>query len=59
MVFKHVLEKLKENPDIDIEEYITDFISKTRTEYDTVKQTVKSLYKKSQLTYNADLNPFI
>lgn len=59
MLFKNILLKIKQNPSLDINEYINDFILNTKDEYETIKQNVKILYKKSDLKYDANINPFI
>lgn len=59
MIFKNILFNIKSNPDLDVEQYIEEFISRTKTEYDEIEQDVKRLYKRSELFYNAEANPFI
>lgn len=59
MIFKRVLLEIKQNPSIDIDEYIDNYIFYTNEDYEKVKQKVKVLYKQNDLNYNADLNPFI
>ena len=59
LIFKNVLLEIKNNPNLDVNKYINDFISQTKEEYDNVEKNVKKLYKKSKLSYNADSNPFI
>jgi len=59
IVFKNVLEDFQNNPNIDVNEYINNFIFKMSEEYSQIDCAVKKLYKKNNLLYNADINPFI
>lgn len=58
-LFKKVLLEIKENPNLDIKQYIDNCINQTRLDYDSINQEVKKLYKKHELCYDADKNPFI
>lgn len=59
MLFKSILLEIKQNPSLDINKYIDNYISGTNDAYEEIKQNVKVLYKKNKLNYNADVNPFI
>jgi len=59
IVFKDLLLKIKNNPNLEIDQYIDDFIEQTKYEYENVKQNVKRIYRKNKMSYNADSNPFI
>ena len=59
MLFKNVLLKIKQNPYLDVSEYINNYIISTNDEYETIKKNVKVLYKKSNINYHANINPFI
>lgn len=59
MLFKSVLLEIKQNPNLNINEYIDNYILKTSTDYEEIKQKVKVLYRKNNINYNADINPFI
>lgn len=59
MLFKSVLLEIKRNPSLDVNEYIDNYILSTKEDYETIKQKVKVLYRKSNINYNADINPFI
>lgn len=59
MLFKNVLLEIKQNPSLDVNEYIDNYILNTNDDYETIKQKVKVLYRKSNINYNADINPFI
>ena len=59
MIFKNILLKIKNNPNFEVDSFINDFILQTKSEYDNILQNVKVLYKKNNLNYNADSNPFI
>ena len=59
LLFKNILLKIKENPNLNVEEYIKNFIKETKEDYACVEENVKLLYKKNELFYKADFNPFI
>lgn len=58
-IFRDVLLMLKENPTANVEEYIQHTISDTRDDYREIETKVKKLYKRNNLVYRADANPFI
>lgn len=58
-IFKSILTILKECPDADIYEYIKKSIDNSYNEYQNIETKVRKLYKKNNLVYNADTNPFI
>ncbi len=59
IIFKNVLLEIKNNPSLDVDEYIDNYIINTNDDYETIKENVKVLYKKNNMNYNADINPFI
>lgn len=59
LIFKKLLLDIKNNPDLNVEKYIDEYIYQTKTEYELIEQDVKKLYRKSNLSYNASANPFI
>ena len=58
-IFRNVLMILKEHPDANVYDYIRCSIDNSRDEYKDIETHVKKLYKKNNLVYNADANPFI
>lgn len=54
-LFKNVLLEVKQNPSLDIEQYIY----KSENEYFNIEENIKRLYRKNNLNYNAEKNPFI
>lgn len=58
-IFKNVLMMLKEYPDANVYDYIRHSIDNSLDEYQDIETHVKKLYKKNNLVYNADANPFI
>ena len=59
LLFKNVLLEVKQNPGLDIEQYIEQYIYKSETEYFNIGENIKRLYRKNNLNYNAEKNPFI
>lgn len=59
MLFKNVLLEVKQNPSLDIEKYIEQYICRTEIVYLNIEEEVKKLYRKNDLNYNAEKNPFI
>lgn len=59
IIFKNILMMIKENPELDIFNYINEKIDENKDIYDDIKVKVKSLYNKTGLNYNAVSNPFI
>jgi hypothetical protein len=59
LLFKNVLLEVKQNPGLDIEQYIGQYIYKSEKEYFNIEENIKKLYKKNNLNYNAEKNPFI
>lgn len=59
LLFKSILLEIKNNPEIDINYFINEKISQTIEEYKNIKENVEKLYIKSNLCYNAEVNPFI
>lgn len=58
-IFKNVLMILKECPNANVYDYIRHSIDNSHDEYQDIETHVKKLYKKNNLVYNADVNPFI
>lgn len=58
-LFKNVLLEVKQNPSLDIEQYIEQYIYKSENEYFNIEENIKRLYRKNNLNYNAEKNPFI
>lgn len=59
LLFKNVLLEVKRDSNIDIEEYMEQYINVTKNQYSNIKENVKKLYRKNNLKYNAEKNPFI
>lgn len=59
LFFKFVLELAKENPSSDFQEFTENYIDLHNFEYLEILKNVNSLYQKNNLSYNADINPFI
>lgn len=59
MLFKNVLLEVKKDPYLDIEKYIDQIISRTKSDYSEIENDVKKLYRKNKLNYKAEKNPFI
>ena len=58
-LFKNVLVMLKGDPKANVENYVLNTISNTEDDYHDIEIKVKMLYKKNNLIYNAEANPFI
>lgn len=59
LLFKNVLLEVKQNPSLDIEQYTEQYIYKSENEYFNIEENIKRLYRKNNLNYNAEKNPFI
>ena len=59
LLFKNVLLEVKQNPSLDIEQYTEQYIYKLENEYFNIEKNIKRLYRKNNLKYNAEKNPFI
>lgn len=59
LIFKKILAEIKKDPNADIDILVDLFIEKTNDEYIKIDNEVRLLYKKNNLMYNAQLNPFI
>ena len=59
LVFKKLLNELSNNKDLDVDNFISNYIDSTKKEYDDINDGIKLLYKKNSLVYNAVSNPFI
>ena len=59
IIFEKLLTLVKSNQSADINYFIDKNIIDTRSEYETLNNKVKKLYKKNNLIYNASVNPFI
>ena len=58
-IFRSILTILKEYPNTNIYEYVNKEIDSSSNEYQDIETKVRKLYKKNNLVYNADVNPFI
>lgn len=58
-IFRNILTILKEYPHANIYEYVNKEIDSSANEYQDIETKVRKLYKKNNLVYNADANPFI
>lgn len=58
-IFRNILIILKEYPHANIYEYVNKEIDSSANEYQDIETKVRRLYKKNNLVYNADANPFI
>ena len=58
-IFRSILTILKKYPNADIYEYVNKEIDSLSNEYQDIETKVRKLYKKNNLVYNADANPFI
>ena len=56
-IFKKILLIIKENSTLI--DYIDEEIAKYASSYENVKEQVRILYKKNDLQYHAETNPFI
>ncbi len=59
LIFKNILLDVKNNPNLNIEEYINNYILKTKENYENINNNVTKLYRKNNLIYDANINPFI
>ena len=59
MFFRDVLKIVGEYPEVDIYNYIKKYISDTFDDYNDIQNKVKILYKKNDMIYNANNNPFL
>ena len=59
LIFKIILEEIKNNPELDIDFLIDKYIKETTSEYSDIDKRVRKLYKDNKLIYNAEANPFI
>lgn len=59
ILFKKILLKIEENPELDVFSYINELIEESMPTYKDIKVKVKTLYNKTGLNYNAVANPFI
>lgn len=59
LLFKNILLMVKEYPGLDIEQYVDQYIYKSENEYFDIEENVKKLYRKNNLNYDAEKNPFI
>ncbi len=59
LLFKIILLKIKENPNIDVDQLVDSLITESHQDYEEIKQKVKILYKENAICYNALANPFI
>lgn len=59
LMFKSILLEIKNNPLMDINNFTNEQINQTLNSYENIKQNVKKLYMKTNLYYDADINPFI
>ena len=58
LFFKNILMEIK-NKNININDYINNYILNTKDDYDMIRLRVKELYKNNNISYKADVNPFI
>lgn len=58
-VFRDVLLLIKDDPNTNLQEFVEDRITSTKDDYEGISKGVKCLYKKHNLNYNAEANPFI
>lgn len=59
ILFRNVLLEVKNNPNIDMNDFIDNYINQTESDYKKISNTVKVLYKNNALSYHAQANPFI
>ena len=58
-IFKKILLIIKDNSTLNLIDYIDEEIAKYASSYENVKEQVRILYKKNDLQYHAETNPFI
>lgn len=58
-IFKKILLIIKENLSLNLMDYVDEEIVKYASSYEKVKEQVRILYKKNDLQYHAETNPFI
>lgn len=58
-IFREILLEVKNNAEININDFVDENILKMNSKYEGIDKKVKLLYKKNQLCYNANINPFI
>ena len=59
MLFKSVLLEIRQNPTLNINMFIDNYILNTNDDYESIKKGIQVLYRKNNLSYKADINPFI
>lgn len=62
MFFENILDYVEENDDLeekDVERYTLEFISKNNIFFKSIHENINDLYKKYDLKYDAEINPFI
>lgn len=58
-IFKKILLIIKKNSTLNLIDYVDEEIAKYASSYEKVKEQVRILYKKNDLQYHAETNPFI
>ncbi len=58
-IFKKILLIIKKNSTLNLIDYVDEEIAKYASSYENVKEQVRILYKKNNLQYHAETNPFI
>ena len=58
-IFKKILLIIKKNSTLNLMDYVDEEIAKYASSYEKVKEQVRILYKKNDLQYHAETNPFI
>ena len=59
IIFRDILLRIKENPELDVFSFVDGAIEETTPVYEEIRGKVKTLYNSSGLNYNAVANPFI
>ncbi|MBR4262163.1 MAG: cobalamin-dependent protein [Bacilli bacterium] len=59
IMFRDILLRIKENPELDVFSFVDGAIEETTPVYEEIGGKVKTLYNSSGLNYNAVANPFI
>lgn len=58
-LFRQVLDMVEEDPEASLDDYIKLAIDNSSSDYARISMEVKKIYRKNNLHYNADFNPFI
>lgn len=57
--FKNVLIYSKEHPETELSQFVNNQIENSKEKYKTIEENIEKVYRKANLCYHADINPFI